>query len=119
MLADNGFALGTHRRQPGKTLGFEEDIKVPLVIRGPGVPEGIVDDVSSYGMVDLSRTFLDLAGAKPDYEDDGTKINLHQKADKKEQANYAKHRHTLSEFWVKGIEEGKYVVDSYRLNNSK
>jgi arylsulfatase A-like enzyme len=117
--ADNGFALGSHRRQPGKTLGYEEDIKVPLVIRGPGMPEGITDKVSSYGMVDLSRTFLDLAGAKPDYEDDGTKINLHQKEGKKEQKNYEKHRHSLSEYWLRGIEEGKFVEASYRENNSE
>lgn len=117
--ADNGFALGSHRRQPGKTLGYEEDIKVPLVIRGPGMPKGKVDGVSSYGIVDLSRTFLDLAGGKPDYEDDGTKINLHIDEGKKADDNYAKHRHTLSEYWLRGIEEGKFVEESYRENNSE
>lgn len=117
-LADNGFALGSHRRQPGKTLGYEEDIKVPLVIRGPGMPRGKTDSVSSYGMVDLSRTFLDLAGAKPDYEDDGTMINLHIDEGKKADTNYAKHRHSLSEYWLRGIEEGKFAENSYRENNS-
>ncbi|GMK57933.1 hypothetical protein CspeluHIS016_0407670 [Cutaneotrichosporon spelunceum] len=117
--SDNGFALGTHRRQPGKTLAFEEDIKVPLAIRGPGMPKGFTDTVSSYGMVDLSRTFLDLAGAKPDYEDDGTKINLHLGNERSTGArSYMKHRHSLTEFWVRGIEEGRFVESSYRLNNT-
>ncbi|KLT43955.1 putative arylsulfatase precursor [Cutaneotrichosporon oleaginosum] len=116
--ADNGFAMGSHRRQPGKTLGYEDDIKVPLVIRGPGMPEGKTDTVSSYGMVDLSRTFLDLAGAKPDYEDDGTKINLHLGEGNKADRTYEKHRHSLSEYWLRGIEEGKFVEASYRDNNT-
>lgn len=77
--ADNGYAIGTHRRQPGKSLSFEEDIHVPFVVRGPGVPSGVTDSVSTYGMVDLSRTIMELAGAKPDYEDDGVFIDIFQK----------------------------------------
>jgi hypothetical protein len=52
-------------------LGYEEDIHVPLVVRGPGVPRGYHDTVSSYGIVDLSRTILEIAGANTDYNDDG------------------------------------------------
>lgn len=107
--ADNGFALGTHRRQPGKTLGYEEDITVPFVVRGPKVPKGKTDTLSSYGIVDLSRTILDIAGAKPDYLDDGVVINLHNDDDDSKQAQHALARHSLSEFWVYGIEEGIYA----------
>src|SRR5690606_329859 len=39
-LSDNGFHLGTHRLGQGKTTPFEEAIRVPLVVRGPGVPVG-------------------------------------------------------------------------------
>ncbi len=28
--SDNGYTVGEHRRQPGKTTGYEEDIRVPL-----------------------------------------------------------------------------------------
>ena len=38
--SDNGFHLGQHRLPPGKQTPFEEDIHVPLVVRGPGVPVG-------------------------------------------------------------------------------
>ncbi|KAJ5493504.1 Sulfatase [Penicillium diatomitis] len=29
-----------HRLPRGKACGFEEDIRVPLIVRGPGVPAG-------------------------------------------------------------------------------
>src|SRR5215211_3964530 len=36
--SDNGFHLGTHRLSIGKWTAYEEDIRVPLIVRGPGVP---------------------------------------------------------------------------------
>jgi arylsulfatase A-like enzyme len=36
--SDNGFHFGQHRLLIGKQTPYEEDIHVPLVIRGPGVP---------------------------------------------------------------------------------
>ncbi len=44
--SDNGFHLGEHRLPPGKQTAFEEDIHVPLVVRGPGVPKGKTVDTS-------------------------------------------------------------------------
>jgi arylsulfatase A-like enzyme len=38
--SDNGFHQGQHRLQLGKGTGFEEDIRGPLLVRGPGVPAG-------------------------------------------------------------------------------
>ncbi|KAJ6160400.1 hypothetical protein N7470_003796 [Penicillium chermesinum] len=38
---DNGYHLGQHRLQPGKNCGFETDINVPLIIRGPGTTSGL------------------------------------------------------------------------------
>jgi arylsulfatase A-like enzyme len=59
--SDNGFHLGQHRLPPGKETAFEEDIRVPLVVRGPGVPHGTT---SAMGMnTDLAPTFATLAGA--------------------------------------------------------
>ncbi len=37
--SDNGFHLGIHRLSVGKWTAYEEDIRVPLIVRGPGVPE--------------------------------------------------------------------------------
>jgi len=61
--SDNGFHLGQHRLGAGKWTPYEEDIRVPLIVRGPGVPEGR----TLHHMVlnnDLAPTFMDLAGAK-------------------------------------------------------
>lgn len=117
-VADNGYALGTHRRQPGKTLSFEEDIHVPFIARGPGIPHA-TDTVASYGIVDLSRTILDIAGAKADYEDDGVRIDLHQpKIDDLMEARDGEARHSLTEYWVLGGGEGIYG-GPLRTNNSE
>jgi arylsulfatase A-like enzyme len=67
--SDNGFKIGEHRLRPGKDTAYEEDIHVPLVMRGPGVPAGrrlkpIVLNI------DLAPTFAQIAGVKPpDYVD--------------------------------------------------
>ena len=61
--SDNGFHLGQHRLPAGKQTAYEEDIHLPLVVRGPGVPAGkTVDQIT--GNTDLAPTFADLAGAK-------------------------------------------------------
>ncbi|WP_433242465.1 sulfatase family protein [Streptosporangium sp. CA-135522] len=65
--SDNGFHLGQHRLAQGKTTPFDESIKVPLVVRGPGIaPGGVIGDLSAN--VDLAPTFAELAGAQlPDF----------------------------------------------------
>ena len=37
--SDNGYLLGQHR-QIGKELPYEESMRVPLIVRGPGFPSG-------------------------------------------------------------------------------
>ncbi|MFI6512115.1 sulfatase [Streptosporangium sp. NPDC050855] len=65
--SDNGFHLGQHRIALGKTTPFDESIRVPLLVRGPGVrPGGVVGDLAAN--VDLAPTFADLAGITlPDF----------------------------------------------------
>ena len=38
--SDNGFHMGEHRLLPGKQTAYDTDIRVPLVVTGPGVPAG-------------------------------------------------------------------------------
>jgi N-acetylglucosamine-6-sulfatase len=55
--SDNGFMLGQHREAQGKNLPYEEAIRVPLVIRGPGIPaNATVSDPTAN--VDLAPTIL-------------------------------------------------------------
>ena len=38
--SDNGFFHGEHRIPSGKQHIYEESIRVPLAMRGPGIPSG-------------------------------------------------------------------------------
>jgi N-acetylglucosamine-6-sulfatase len=60
--SDNGFHQGQHRLDSGKKTAFEEDLLIPLMVRGPGVPAGqTVDHITAN--VDYAPTFADIAGA--------------------------------------------------------
>ncbi|MGZ4796317.1 MAG: sulfatase family protein [Acidimicrobiia bacterium] len=61
-MSDNGFHQGQHRLPAGKETAFDEDIRVPLVVRGPGVPTGHTGAL--VGNVDVAPTFARLAGAR-------------------------------------------------------
>ena len=70
--SDNGYLLGQHRHQ-GKHLVYEESVRVPLVIRGPGLPAG----ETRSGLVqniDLAPTIVDVAGAEANHEMDGVSM---------------------------------------------
>jgi arylsulfatase A-like enzyme len=58
---DNGFHLGQHRLLLGKQTAYEEDIRVPLIVRGPGIPAGQTRPHLT-GNIDLAPTFAELAG---------------------------------------------------------
>ena len=61
--SDNGFHQGQHRLVGGdKKTPYEEDIGVPLMVRGPGVPAGAVREQLVINN-DLAPTIADLAGA--------------------------------------------------------
>jgi N-acetylglucosamine-6-sulfatase len=63
-LSDNGFMHGEHRALAEKVLPYEESIHVPLVMRGPGIPRGRVDQ-RLVGNVDVPATILDATGVSP------------------------------------------------------
>ncbi|HEY8155172.1 MAG TPA: sulfatase-like hydrolase/transferase [Myxococcota bacterium] len=60
--ADNGFLLGEHFLS-GKYLSYEQSIRVPLMMEGPGLPAGVVD-ASLVSNLDWAPTILDLAGVE-------------------------------------------------------
>jgi N-acetylglucosamine-6-sulfatase len=62
--SDNGYHLGQHRLDRGKQTAFDTDIRVPLIVAGPGVPANrVVPQVAQN--VDLYPTFVQLAGGTP------------------------------------------------------
>ncbi len=71
--SDNGYLQGEHRVPNGKVLPYEPSIRVPLLMRGPGVPAGRhLSQVVWNG--DLAPTILALAGATPGRTLDGESL---------------------------------------------
>jgi arylsulfatase A-like enzyme len=62
--SDNGFFHGEHRVASGKVLAYEPSIRVPLLMRGPGVPAG-ARRRQLVTNADLAPTILDAAQARP------------------------------------------------------
>ncbi len=72
--SDNGFHLGQHRLLAGKNKPYEEDIRVPFIIRGPGIAAG--QELAGYlaGNIDVAPTIADLAGVVPPNFVDGRSL---------------------------------------------
>lgn len=69
LTSDNGYHLGEHRIAQAKGSPYEEAIRVPLVVRGPGVPAGQTI-ASLASQVDLAPTFAAWADAAvPEFVD--------------------------------------------------
>jgi len=70
--SDNGLMMGAQRLLL-KNYIYEEDVAVPLLIRGPDVPRGVVRDdlVSS---IDLAPTIVDITGVEPRLLMDGRSL---------------------------------------------
>lgn len=70
--ATSRYNLGQFRLPSGKFNAFENDIRVPFIVRGPGVARGTVREDVLVNNVDIAATVLELAGvAAPDYVHDG------------------------------------------------
>jgi arylsulfatase A-like enzyme len=103
--ADNGYHIGQHRLPPGKECGYEEDVNIPLIIRGPGLPSGAVtDQVTSH--TDLVPTIFKLLGMADRDDFDGAAIPLTTNDLHKDQ--HERHEHVTLEYWGFALAEGKY-----------
>jgi arylsulfatase A-like enzyme len=72
-LSDNGWLQGQHRIPGDKYLPYEESVRVPLIIRGPGVAAGrtVRRQIAN---VDFAPTLLDIADAKAGRTQDGVSL---------------------------------------------
>jgi N-acetylglucosamine-6-sulfatase len=62
--------MGQHRLELGKESAYEEDMRIPLMVRGPGVPAGVERDEMVLNN-DFAPTFAALAGLPPPADVDG------------------------------------------------
>jgi arylsulfatase A-like enzyme len=70
--SDNGYLFGAHRLI-GKGVGYEESIRVPLLMRGPGIPKGELR-AQMVSNLDVVATIVALSGAVPGYALDGKSL---------------------------------------------
>ena len=71
--ADNGFFAGEHRIRSGKYLVYEPSVRLPMLVRGPGIPAGGTSD-ELVGNVDLAATVVDAADADAGRRLDGRSL---------------------------------------------
>jgi N-acetylglucosamine-6-sulfatase len=71
--SDNGYFHGEHRLPSEKVLAYEESIRVPLLVRGPGFPAGVRRQ-PMVGNIDMAPTIVELAGAEPGRAMDGESL---------------------------------------------
>ncbi len=63
LTSDNGFHLGQVGLGRGKGTPYDTDVRVPLLVTGPGVVPGARQEVTNN--IDLASTFEELAGLRP------------------------------------------------------
>src|SRR5439155_21474181 len=71
--SDNGFMHGEHRIPAGKIVLYEPSIRVPLVLRGPGIPRGRHRSEFAAN-IDLAPTIVDVTHAQPARVMDGRSL---------------------------------------------
>jgi len=69
--SDNGWEQGEHRIRYEKNRPYEESVRVPLFVRGPGIAPGSTIEKLALN-TDFAPTFADLAGA--DFRADGRSL---------------------------------------------
>jgi N-acetylglucosamine-6-sulfatase len=70
--SDNGYLIGEHHYE-GKVVAYEESLRVPLLVRGPGIRPGSVSD-RAVTTVDLAPTIVAAAHAIPGRTMDGRNL---------------------------------------------
>ncbi|MGH2713188.1 MAG: sulfatase family protein, partial [Thermoleophilaceae bacterium] len=71
--SDNGYMHGEHRLKAEKVWLYDEASRVPLIMRGPGVPRGLRDP-RPVANIDIAPTIVEAAGAQPQRVLDGRSL---------------------------------------------
>jgi N-acetylglucosamine-6-sulfatase len=71
--SDNGYHMGERRLLAGKMTAYDSDVRVPLIVTGPGIAPGSHTKALAEN-VDLAPTFMRLAGTAPRASVDGQSL---------------------------------------------
>lgn len=121
--SDNGFFLGEHGWFD-KRFMYEQSLRIPFVVRWPGVAKaGAVEDRITSN-VDFAETFLDLAGVTPPDDMQGRSLVPLLKGEQVDdwRTSFYYHyyegppaEHTVSEHY--GVTDGRYkLIHYYKLD---
>ncbi len=74
-LSDHGYLWGEHGLG-GKWLLYEESIRIPIIVRGPGIPNALLGEkLNNLALnIDIAPTILDMAGVSIPSEMDGMSL---------------------------------------------
>ena len=103
--SDNGYHIGQHRLQPGKSCGYEEDVNIPLIVRGPGVAVNFSTDIVTTH-TDLAPTFLEMLGISSREDLDGRAIPMQRS--RLESSSLNRREYANVEYWGFAGGEGEY-----------
>lgn len=114
---DNGFHISNHRLPPGKRCPYEEDINIPLYIRGPDVAQGVTS-ATIHSHTDMAPTILQMLGVPilDSYQFDGSPVPYTSSA----LTGSAKTELLTVEFWNGGagtpeaVPAGEYYNNTYK-----
>ncbi|KAH7313784.1 alkaline-phosphatase-like protein [Stachybotrys elegans] len=111
--SDNGFHIGQHRMHPGKMCGYETDINVPMIVRGPGIAPGSLRSGPT-SHTNLAPTIMKLAGNDISNKSfDGAPLDLHHP-----DTPLAGTEHLAVEFWGIGLAESYLAGEEEYPNNT-
>jgi N-acetylglucosamine-6-sulfatase len=68
--SDHGYFHGEHRLNAFKYYAYEESVRIPMIVRGPGFPAGR-QVATSVANIDVAPTIHDVTGVPPMLEADG------------------------------------------------
>ncbi|KAG9761368.1 Arylsulphatase, partial [Aureobasidium melanogenum] len=114
--SDNGFHIGNHRMQPGKSTGCEEDINIPLIIRGPNVAHNHTTQLMT-SHTDIAATIFSLLDIPLREDFDGTPIPVTKTAIRLEEIR--RREHVQIEYWGFAGGEGIYDRRLHQNNTFK
>ncbi|KAI2471954.1 Arylsulphatase [Annulohypoxylon bovei var. microspora] len=117
--SDNGFHIGQHRLQPGKSCGYETDVNVPLIVRGPGVAPNYTAKGVVSTHADLAPTFFEWLGLEPRADFDGAAIPVTRDAVEEARRKGERREHAGIEYWGFAMGEGIYNRDPRQNNTYK
>jgi arylsulfatase A-like enzyme len=95
--SDHGGFVGSHRMQDKGPAMYDDTYRVPLIVQMPGGRRGVREE-RFVNLVDLTATFLTLAGQPVPEEYDGVSLLPLLKSDPQDEGNLKWRQHIIAEF---------------------